>query len=638
MDFSSLRGLHVSFTNKALSGFAQSNVPDFDSFFDEDDSTALNDDLMDVLVHQVPEVLFMSCTGDQSRVPALIFKCIYKYHSPDSGGTTNLRNQNDMMEFFHSAVRSNRSILKVTVHTEQLFFHPDFNGSNLDMIFTSNQELRAFINAVSPSSYLPIPAGSSAAITQPPPVPSNEFRHHLLPPDVKDRYDDYMNPDIIVSVHELRSFLATSTTPKRLKYFHDTTIAGDKVILRNGSVLTSKLDLKLFHKNVPVCLNTSPHGLRVWYKRFSMHGNSCGLFVVPYELLSKHHGGALGFAFDDDLPAFKSCYCFEWAANILLALQSSTMFPVDSIPAQRVKHCDNGYYGLIAILHDTHPAFVVHPVSLCKNWPEQKSGQSIFDFHAEFTEAISLRAIYMDDAQDMNSPTIMDTFLHNCLHFEYLLAAVRIDSIDPLTQLTLTPGNLAITLNSYLSRSDSPSQVIPSPAPSSNRFNAGAPGGFPRRAFPRRINALGEEADSNYNAELEEALNANMPSMIHALKNNGPLLRHCMFCGVGENHLFDQCPIVNEQEFLHSFAIRVGSAYQRTLNDAFKRQKIARGITTDDDAPRGAPSSSARFNVAARIHQVFGLSADVPQDDSGAAPSPTASASVSGSGSDFRQG
>ena len=37
-----------------------------------------------------------------------------------------------------------------------------------------------------------------------------------------------------------------------------------------------------------------------------------------------------------------------------------------------------------------YPAFVTHLVTLCKNWPEQKRSQSIFDFDTEFTAFVRL--------------------------------------------------------------------------------------------------------------------------------------------------------------------------------------------------------------------------------------------------------
>ena len=128
-----------------------------------------------------------------------------------------------------------------------------------------------------------------------------------------------------------------------------------------------------------------------------------------------------------------------------------------------------------------------------------------------------------------------------------------------------------------------------------------------------------------------------MPAIINQLARDGPALRHCVFCGVGKMHLFDQCPILNEKKFLSSFAICVGSACQRTLNDAFKRQKESRGIV---DA--GTPSCGA---LAAHINQAFG--ATVPESKTAAktAPEPgplhpnfLSPNFVHGQPSDFQQG
>jgi hypothetical protein len=187
------------------------------------------------------------------------------------------------------------------------------------------------------------------------------------------------------------------------------------------------------------------------------------------------------------------------------------MFQVGSACADRVKSMTNGYNAILAVLHDSHPAFVTHPITLCKNWPEQKPGQSIFQFYAEFVEAISLRAIFLDGTQDLNSPVMLSTFMQNCACSAFLIAAARLDRIDPTTSHMMSPGNLALTLSNYLARSDSPSRLVqrPSPSPSSARFREGsAPGSFRSRPCPRRINALGEEEDLNYDAEREAALDA----------------------------------------------------------------------------------------------------------------------------------
>jgi hypothetical protein len=123
------------------------------------------------------------------------------------------------------------------------------------------------------------------------------------------------------------------------------------------------------------------------------------------------------------------------------------------------------------------------------------------------------------------------------------------------------------------------------------------------RPHQRRINALGEKADKNYDAAFnKDCLDSQMEGIIHDLAHEGPTLCHCVFCGVGHTHLLEKCPILNKKKFVTSFAIRAGSAYLCTLNDAFKRQKEACGIV---DTPHD--------NFAARIHQVFGTIDPAPE-------------------------
>jgi hypothetical protein len=611
VDYSVIKRVLISFTNVSLNDCAADIAPDFDDFFDESNEI-LDPDLLAITCGQVESVLSL-CEGDKTRLPSLVDKIFFKYFSADAGTSVRLRTQTSFEGAFQEAARRNESQVNIVAYTNNLHFHPDFQGNNLDLLFTTYEAMSnlkpktPFLGTVPSStvssSVLP---GKSAAITQPTPVPTNEFRHHLLPSDVKKRYDDHQDPNIIVPIRDLVPFQPTPARSLSCKYFHQADIAGDKVIVLNGAVLASVYDSKKFHKTVPFCNDISFHGLRSWYKLFSGHGNACGLYIVPYELLSHGHGGGQGFLFDEDLPPHKSGYGFDWQNDILRALQHPSMFPSDSIPAQRMKGRTNGYYGIIAILHDSHPAFVSQPVALCKNWPEQKPGQSIFDFHAEFTAAIALRAIYMDGAQDLNSPTMMSTFMQNCTHSAYLLSAARLDALDPSTSHQMSPGNLAITLSNYLSRADSPSQFSTAPrppprAPSSSRFGEGSSSNFRGggRSFPRRINALGDESDLDYDAQFEAGLDEAMPSWIHQLARDGPVKRHCMFCGEGHVHLFDACPILNDKRFLNSFAIRVGSAYERTLKDASARQKEARGVG----------------NPAARIHQLLGITSTPPALD-----------------------
>jgi hypothetical protein len=94
-----------------------------------------------------------------------------------------------------------------------------------------------------------------------------------------------------------------------------------------------------------------------------------------------------------------------------------------------------------------------------------------------------------------------------------------------------------------------------------------------------------------------------MDQVVHQLAGKGPELRHCMFCGPNETpHLFDKCPILNDKRFASSLAIRLGSSYTRSLQEAKQRQIDARNGTSPKHEQRrpGRPDPHA-----ARIHQVF---------------------------------
>jgi hypothetical protein len=133
--------------------------------------------------------------------------------------------------------------------TETLSFHPNFDSHNVDHIFMTREEVMSSMSSTPSILRPPIPLGASAAITQPPPMPANEFCHNLVssdvkqcqdlvvPSDVKQCHDDHMNPDVVVPVQDLVPVPLTSAVSKHLKCFHKNQVAGDKVIICNGVIL-----------------------------------------------------------------------------------------------------------------------------------------------------------------------------------------------------------------------------------------------------------------------------------------------------------------------------------------------------------------------------------------------------------------
>jgi hypothetical protein len=650
-DYSSIDKVYIQFSNPILKSYASDQVINLSPFFVDNSRQVLAPNLLDVITEQTIAILDANCqaTTMHDRIPALVDKCPFSWYSTKDQRAYRLRSQNLIVDAFQKAVQdkvATTTIVTIRVLTEALHFSSTFNGCNLDFVSTDDFPVS---EAPSPP-FEHLSHGSSAAITQEAPVPSNEFRHNLLPVDVKKRYDDHQDQNKVVPVHDLVPFGSTPDQQESRLFFHNSYVAGDKVILRNGGVLSATYDSKRFHKNIPTCLDVSPHGLRSWYRLFSGHGNSCGIYIVPYELFAKGHGGAIGFDFGIDIPQFKSGYFFDWQNDILRALQHSSMFPLNSEPAQRAMGRQNGYYTIMAILTDSHPSFIEHPITLCKDWPCQKAAQTIFDFHTEFVEAIRLRAIFMNDTQDLNSPLMLSTFMHNCLHSAYLLQVSRIDRQDPTSAHLFNPGTIAITLNTYLNNVDSPTRRAASTPPGTfapsgsgaSRFGEGSSPGY-RRPYQRnnRINALRDEdiVDDPVLDLDPYVFEPYLDNIVNKLAGDGPELRHCMFCGPNELHMFDKCPILNDKRFSSTLAIRLGSTYQRTLKEAVQRQKESHGGTPHPSGDRRRPPP--RDTHAARIHQLFGAEPASPSLAPVPASSPPDFLSpdfVPGSGPDFLQG
>jgi hypothetical protein len=237
IDYSTIKSLHISFQNTAMSFHYSDDAQLFAEFFD-DNGIDLDENLHEHLVENVKICLETNTLGDYRRIPLLQQKMFYRYQCPKTNAFKGLRTDEHLKQAFNDAIETNRTSLHVIVMTDNLFFLPTFSGANLDHIHESEDDLNdaiadAITNATAvppvisaPAFSAPIGSSSSAAITQPAPVPKNEFRHHLLPPDVKKRYDDHQNTDKIVPVSDLVPFVATSTAKTPLNYFHETYIPG----------------------------------------------------------------------------------------------------------------------------------------------------------------------------------------------------------------------------------------------------------------------------------------------------------------------------------------------------------------------------------------------------------------------------
>jgi hypothetical protein len=331
----------------------------------------------------------------------LVNKMTYSWLSTN-GTLWNLRNMDHITRALKHSLATNSPELVIQCNMDLLYFAPVFTGVDLDQVDTSP------FPPTPPVQLTPSTPAATPGTSHLPVVPATStFNYHALPADVLIRYDSFQDPTIIVPAKDLKPFV----DPKgaSISYYANPFVISTRVILCNGCVLEGDRDQKRFSRDPPVCTDVTPLKLRTRYRNFTNHALSCGYFVVPYyELLSKTHGGSTGFEFGHDLPQSKLTEYFAWQNDIGRVLQNSRMFPPKSTPAQCAATTSNGYKILLAILSDTHPAFVDQPILLAMNFPKQQPNQDIFEFYHLFQDVLRLRVIFMGGTDNMQQDHMID--------------------------------------------------------------------------------------------------------------------------------------------------------------------------------------------------------------------------------------
>ena len=159
----------------------------------------------------------------------------------------------------NKTVEANLTLLHVVIMTSALFFHADFSGANLDLIFTTKEDMNNAVPAPSNTASFPGPsAAPSASFALPTPLPANEFRHNLFPLDVKQRCDDHQDPNLVVPVSDLVPSIATTFCPLPCKcFFHSPTLLEKRQL--SAMVPSSPLSMILRTSTRLFCVATMLH-------------------------------------------------------------------------------------------------------------------------------------------------------------------------------------------------------------------------------------------------------------------------------------------------------------------------------------------------------------------------------------------
>jgi hypothetical protein len=230
------------------------------------------------------------------------------------------------------------------------------------------------------------------------------------------------------------------------------------------------------------------------------------------------------------------------------------------------------------------------------NWPTQDAHDTVFDFYTKFLDHIRLRAIFMNSADDMASTTMVDCFLNNCSHSAYILHVSRFDRQDPTKKGLFEPGALAITINTYLSNPDSPTQKKRDyekkpfreykKKPFVQKFGEGKFGDSsskPSYPYRRRVNALLDSLTEDNAPDGSIDFGQYTDYVIHHVSNtttsDPTQINPCILCRE-DAHKFDACPLLNNDEFMKGFIIKLVTGISRELRLG---RNLADTADTDND-------------------------------------------------------
>ena len=416
--------------------------------------------------------------------------------------------------------------------------------------------------------------------------------------DAQARYAINSDTTVKITKNQLNPFYdhrPTTTTSNRhykgtgldLKYNIDITNL-NRIILRTGHFIDmtpqGRDGEKTFLNNVPICTDESGPAIRSWYNNFGIHCASAGIYLHPYYLFDNcgdPRGFTIGDDEDDDLPSHFRSSIERMDGLIHSALTKcfkySTYSKTKNFSMSVTQNHGHGYQALIQIVMQNHPSVIERPSILCRNRPSQED-DSIQTYFRRYDDFLELRAFTEDNHTDLNHPGEIDAFIDGLKYSDFLHSVSRLERQDPSKQYKFTPGTIVPTLTAYLAYDESPSKVklpskkwIPSPKTGDQRS--------PYKKWSHSTDDA--ENIDQVTVEMRQLVSESLDeefyeAVIHQVQQRPDLAlkRPCLVCTafktdgqpVNDDHLFKDCPVLNNHELLKTIHIQYCSGNKRMAN------------------------------------------------------------------------
>ena len=630
-----------STVHKKLEAVYSHDITEFDDIFTDETRTKLKDDAAKLVTEKVIATIAEQAhaTTDKSIIKPLFNHISINCPRFERNGLVNLRHLDTALD---DAAKMNKDYIQLSLGINQLYFYPDADFCPEDFTHISTtplptngtpttpaatgrdtvpqtpqqQLLNTLINALSPGS-----TGNNS---------SNDFdlgrlrqqeallfKPDRLPDDVKARYLNAQTKDKLLTENDRKAFLTQtpnltmdpSGSVARTSYYY--LDSPHRLITRSGDLFYFSLwdakEAKNFINRCPTPeANTySPAIIRRWYMKFHQHAHAFGIYVHNYYDFRPNPSDLKGFTCGDDddaklhdLPAMYGIRLDAWGSLIHSAL--ANVFTQASTQEYSIvaNHHSAGYEALFALIRTSHPSYAIHKSSLLSDRPRQSRSQSIASYFNTYVDYMQLHAFLEGNTSNLDNAYELECFIGHLRDGQQYLVKTHDERRSSNTAILAKykQNQIVITLESYAplitpTRTATIARNSPSSTPlkrTTLKYDKSRSSSTPRGPRDKSINSVEFDDDNPFSVyHYDDGHNGQITTKyVSALKssvynssfdiNADP----CLVCGAS-GHTFDDCPVLNDTQFLRKHYIGFCSFMKRTNRD--KPTMPINSLQTDDD-------------------------------------------------------
>jgi len=321
-------------------------IEDIADLFADDNRTALNTTgemnavrrLKALIISTIEQAAYKTAT--KTRVSVLIDPLPMSYFRimGNRDQQSFIRSPKNLEAFLDEANKHHDTVPEVRLNINSLFFRkgfmPEDFGDINDKAFPVEPPFSPIVGSptqIGAPQYSPSPVMTSPALNP-------YFNSSGIPQDVKQRYEDHKDDDVLVTKLMMTRFDSTvpnislditGNTKRKVLVFSD---GPNRVITRSGHTFQlyppDERSEKAFIANTPRLTSIQPDTIRNWYDQLTEHARQYGIYIHPYYCFRKSTGSSRGFTCGDDsdsaqydLPAHLFHKLDHWSSKIFLLQQ-----------------------------------------------------------------------------------------------------------------------------------------------------------------------------------------------------------------------------------------------------------------------------------------------------------------------------